>query len=96
MLADDHVRLGDADRGCAYGGSVAAREQVDDLVIRLVAGTADSDIAPQLRDLGIGYLWVSGGGGDVVSRITNTPGSARRAATSWARCGSWNRRSPVP
>ena len=25
-------------------------------------GTADSDIAPQLRDLGIGYLWVTGAG----------------------------------
>ena len=87
VLADDHVRLGDADRGGAYGGSVAAREQIDDLVIRLVAGTADSDIAPQLRDLGVGYLWVSGGGGDVVSRITNTPGlgtaSGNELGTVW-------------
>ena len=87
VLADDHVRLGDADRGLAFGGSVAAREQVDDLVIRLVAGTADSDIGPQLRDLGIGYLWVSGGDGDVVSRITNTPGlgtaSGNELGTVW-------------
>ncbi len=87
VLADDHVRLGDADRGFAYGGSTAAREQVDDLVIRLVAGTADSDIEPQLRELGIGYLWVSGGGEDVVSRITNTPGlgtaSGNELGTVW-------------
>src|SRR4029450_11688836 len=54
VLADDHLRLGDADRGFTYGGSVSAREQVDDLVVRIVAGTADSDINPQLAHLGIG------------------------------------------
>jgi GT2 family glycosyltransferase len=74
VLADDHLRLGDADRGFTYGGSVAAREQVDDLVVRLVAGTADSDINPQLTDLGIGYLWVTGANEDIQARIDNTPG----------------------
>ena len=74
VLADDHLRLGDADRGFTYGGSVAAREQVDDLVVRLVAGTADSDINPQLTDLGIGYVWVTGANEDIKARIDNTPG----------------------
>ena len=74
VLADDHLRLGDADRGFAYGGSVSAREQVDDLVIRLVAGTADSDINPQLTNLGIGYVWVTGANEDIKARIDNTPG----------------------
>ena len=74
VLADDHVRLGDADRGFTYGGSVSAREQVDDLVVRLVAGTADSDINPQLTDLGIGYVWVTGANEDIKARIDNTPG----------------------
>ena len=60
VLADDLVRLGDADRGLAFGGSATARTAVDDLVVRLVAGTADSDIVPQLSDLGIGYIWVTG------------------------------------
>jgi hypothetical protein len=74
VLADDHLRLGDADRGFAYGGSVTAREQVDDLVVRLVAGTADSDISPQLTNLGIGYLWVTGANEVIKARIDNTPG----------------------
>jgi len=74
VLADDHVRLGDADRGFTFGGSVLAREQVDDLVVRLVAGTADSDIYPQLSNLGIGYVWVTGASQDVKARIDNTPG----------------------
>lgn len=74
VLADDYIRLGDADRGFTYGGSVSAREQVDDLVVRLVAGTADRDINPQLTNLGIGYLWVTGANQDVKARIDDTPG----------------------
>jgi hypothetical protein len=74
VLADDYVRLGDADRGFTFGGSVAARQQVDDLVVRLVAGTADAEIRPQLADLGIGYLWVTGANSDVKARIDNTQG----------------------
>jgi hypothetical protein len=73
-LADDHLRLGDADRGFTFGGSVAARDQVDDLVVRLVAGTADSDIRPQLTNLGIGYVWVTGANSETKARIDNTPG----------------------
>jgi GT2 family glycosyltransferase len=73
VLADDYLRLGDADRGFTFGGSVAAREQVDDLVVRLVAGTADADITPQLAGLGIGYVWVTGADQDVKARIDNTP-----------------------
>ncbi|HEX3197650.1 MAG TPA: glycosyltransferase [Propionibacteriaceae bacterium] len=74
VLADDHLRLGDADRGFTFGGSVSAHEQVDDLVVRLVAGTADSDINPQLTNLGIGYVWVAGANDDIKARIDNTPG----------------------
>ena len=74
VLADDQLRLGDADRGFTFGGSVSAREQVNDLVVRLVAGTADSDINPQLTNLGIGYVWVTGASEDAKARIDNTPG----------------------
>jgi hypothetical protein len=74
VLADDYPRLGDADRGFTFGGSVSARKQVDDLVVRLVAGTADSDINPQLTNLGIGYVWVTGANEDIKARIDNTPG----------------------
>jgi hypothetical protein len=87
VLADDQIRLGDADRGFAYGASTAAPGEVEDLVLRLLAGTADSDIAPQLRDLGIGFLWVQGASEDERSRIDNTPGvgtaSGSGPATVW-------------
>src|SRR5512133_2722792 len=73
VLADDQIRLGDADRGFTFGGSVLAREQVADLVVRLVAGTADAGIYPQLANLGIGYVWVTGASQDVAARIDNTP-----------------------
>jgi hypothetical protein len=73
VLANDQIRLGDADRGFTFGGSAMAREQVDDLVVRLVAGTADADIYPQLANLGIGYLWVTGASQDIAARIDNTP-----------------------
>ena len=74
VLGDDHMRLGDADRGFTFGGSAPARDQVNDLAVRLVAGTADSDISPQLAGLGIGYVWVTGATQDVQARIDNTPG----------------------
>jgi GT2 family glycosyltransferase len=74
VVADDGVRLGDADRGSTFGGSVAARQQVEDLVVRLVAGTADAGLAPELADLGIGYLWVTGADEEARARIDNTPG----------------------
>jgi hypothetical protein len=87
VLSGDQVRLGDADRGFAFGGSAAAADRVDDLVVRLVAGTADSDISPQLRELGIGSVWVAGADSDEQSRIDNTPGlgtaSGNERATVW-------------
>ena len=81
VLADGHLRLGDADRGAPFGGSLSAREQVDDVVGRLIAGTADSDIRTQLGTLGIGYLWVTGASEDVTSRIDNTPGLGTASGT---------------
>ena len=74
MLADDLSRLGDADRGFAYGGSARANADVEAVVLRLAAGTADSDIVPALRDLGIAYVWVTGATEAQQSTIDNTPG----------------------
>jgi GT2 family glycosyltransferase len=81
VLADGHLRLGDADRGAPFGGSVRAREHVDDVVGRLIAGTADADIRSQLGALGIGYLWVTGAAEDIISRIDNTPGLGTASGT---------------
>jgi GT2 family glycosyltransferase len=87
VVADDQVRLGDADRGFTFGGSETARQQVEDLVVRLAAGTADADLASQLADLGIGYVWVSGADEETKARIDNTPGlgaaSGNEASIVW-------------
>jgi hypothetical protein len=93
VIAGDQLRLGDADRGFAFGGSQAAADQVADLVQRLVAGTADSDITPQLRSLGIGYVWVSGATTEEIARIDNTPelGSASGSLTTTV----WQLQPPV-
>jgi GT2 family glycosyltransferase len=74
VLAGPGQRLGVADRGFTFGGSLAADDQARDLVLRLVAGTADDDIVPQLRELGIGFVWVRGAGEEDKARIDNTPG----------------------
>jgi hypothetical protein len=93
VIADDQIRLGDADRGFTFGGSVAARQQTEDLVIRLSAGTADADIAPQLADLGIGYLWVTGADEEARARIDNTPGLG--TASGNERSVVWRLEPPV-
>jgi hypothetical protein len=93
VIADDQIRLGDADRGFTFGGSVAARQQTEDLVIRLSAGTADADIAPQLADLGIGYLWVTGADEEARARIDNTPGLG--TASGNERSVVWRLELPV-
>jgi hypothetical protein len=49
--------------------------------VRLVAGTADSDIAPDLSDLGVGYVWVRGAGEEERARIDNTPGLGAASGT---------------
>ncbi|MDX6320345.1 MAG: hypothetical protein QOF52_203, partial [Propionibacteriaceae bacterium] len=87
VVADDQVRLGDADRGYTFGGSEEARNRSEDLVIRLVAGTADTDIGAELRDLGIGYVWVTGADEEEAARIDNTPGLG--AASGNARGTVW-------
>jgi len=92
VVAGDQIRLGDADRGYAFGGSTSAPATVDDLVVRLVAGTADSDLAPQLRELGIGYLWVAGANEEEQARIDNTPGLGPASGTEVAIL--WQLRPP--
>ena len=93
VIADGQVRLGDADRGFTFGGSVLARRQVQDLVVRLTSGTADADLVPQLADLGIGYLWVSGADEEEQARIDNTPGLG--TASGNERSVVWRLEPPV-
>ena len=81
VLAGEGQRLGSADRGFAFGGSEAADQQARDLVLRLVAGTADDDIVPQLRELGVGYVWVRDASEEDKARIDNTPGLGAASGT---------------
>ncbi len=75
------VRLGDAERGFAYGSSAVARAATADLVARIVAGTADDGIEPELISHGIGYLWVRGASDEQRARIDNTPGLGTASGT---------------
>lgn len=87
VISDDQVRLGDPERGFVFGGSEQARDQVRQVVARLVSGTGDSELAADLADLGINYVWVGGVDDDVRTRITNTPGlapaSGSESGTVW-------------
>ncbi|WP_026925711.1 glycosyltransferase [Granulicoccus phenolivorans] len=67
-------RLGDADRGLAFGGSASLPRDTANLVTRLLAGTADDTLAGDLTALQIGHLWVHGADIDQRARIQNTPG----------------------
>ncbi|HEY9290326.1 MAG TPA: glycosyltransferase family 2 protein, partial [Microlunatus sp.] len=77
-------RLGQAERGFVFGGSKAAQQEVAGVVGRLVSGSGDSDVASDLADLGVNYVWVSGADDDVRNRITNTPGLATASGNSSA------------
>ena len=77
-------RLGDAERGFAFGGSKAAQQEVAGVVGRLVSGSGDSEVATDLADLGVNYVWVSGADDDVRNRISNTPGLAGASGNSTA------------
>ncbi len=84
---DDQARLGDAERGYAFGGNEQAPMLARGLVQRLVAGTADEQIGPELSQLGIQYLWVRGASNAERTLIDNTPGlgtaSGNADFTAW-------------
>lgn len=74
VLSGGAVRQGDADRGFAFGGSTTARADLADVVTRLVSGAADTQVSPQLRALGVGYVFVRGADEQERTQIANTPG----------------------
>ena len=102
VLAGDEgaSRQGDADRGFAFGGSGTARTDVADAVSRLVAGSADADVAQRLRALGVGYVVVRGADDEERARIGNTPGlgpaSGNGAAVVWQLDPAVARAAVVP
>ncbi|NNG20241.1 glycosyltransferase [Naumannella sp. ID2617S] len=88
LLADDQLRLGDADRGLAFGGSPTMQERTRGIVARLVSGSGDERVAQDLADLAVGQVWVSGANEELKSRINNTPGlgaaSGDESVTVWS------------
>lgn len=74
LLEADMPRLGDGERGIAAAGSATATAQAAGVVERLLAGTADDLLVSDLRDLGVGYIWVADADQGVLSNIGNTPG----------------------
>ncbi len=87
VAQDDQARLGDAERGFAFGGNEQAAQLANGLVQRLVAGTADDQIVPELSQLGIKYVWVRGASNAQQTVIDNTPGigtaSGNDNVTAW-------------
>lgn len=84
VIEGDQVRLGDPERGYAFGGSEQARDQVESVVDRLLSGTGDADLAADLADLGVNYVWISGADDDLSSRISNTAGLATASGSQTA------------
>ena len=87
LIAGDQLRLGDADRGLAFGGSGTMQQHTRGVVARLVAGNGDEQVADDLAGLAVGHVWVTGASEEQKSRINNTPGlgtaSGDEIATVW-------------
>lgn len=87
LLAGDQLRLGDADRGLAFGGSGTMQQHTRGVVARLVAGNGDEQVADDLAGLAVSHVWISGASEVEKARINNTPGlgtaSGDEAVTVW-------------
>lgn len=88
LIEGEAYRLGDADRGYAFGGDPQLRALAAGLTARLLGGSADEAIVGDLNRLGVGYLWVRGADGDeVIAQISNVPGlgpgSGERGTRVW-------------
>jgi GT2 family glycosyltransferase len=74
LIAGDQLRLGDADRGLAFGGSGSMEQRTDNMVARLVGGAGDDRVADDLTSIAVAHVWVRGATPEQRSRINNTPG----------------------
>lgn len=74
LIADDQSRLGDADRGLAFGGSGSMQHRTDNMVARLISGAGDDRVAEDLTTLAVAHIWVRGATPEQRSAINNTPG----------------------
>jgi hypothetical protein len=74
-LSEGHfARLGDSERGLAFGGDPGAKALAASVVTRLVGESADEAIVVDLAKLGVSYVTLRGGEASQRISINNTPG----------------------
>lgn len=92
LLEDDLPRLGDAERGIAAGGDPEFLGLAASVATRLVTGSADDQLVPDLTKLGVGNVWLRGSDADVRTAISNVPGlgtgTGDDAGATWPVPGS--------
>ncbi|MDR1833967.1 MAG: hypothetical protein LBQ92_04855 [Propionibacteriaceae bacterium] len=74
LVTDHSLRLGEAETGNWLGGSAELRQQAENVVRRLGAGSEDDELLPDLQALNVAFIWLRGGTQDVITGISNTPG----------------------
>jgi hypothetical protein len=74
LLEGDFARLGDTERGSAFGGSDEAQSLAASVATRLLSDSADDEILPDLVRLGVSYVSLAGGEPSQRISINNTPG----------------------
>lgn len=74
LLEGDFARLGDAERGTAFGGDPAAKQLAASVAARLVGDSADDQLLPDLVTLGVSYVTLTGGDAGQRLAINSVPG----------------------
>lgn len=74
LLEGDFARLGDAERGTAFGGDMKAKQLAASVAARLVGDSADDQLVTDLGSLGVAYVTLAGGNSDQRMAINNVPG----------------------
>ncbi|MGV8908762.1 MAG: hypothetical protein ACOH1Y_07250 [Propionicimonas sp.] len=74
LLEGDFARLGDAERGTAFGGDPAAKKLAASVAARLVGDSADDQLLPDLVSLGVAHVSLAGGNSRQRMAINNVPG----------------------
>jgi len=74
LLEGEAPRLGQIERGFAFGEDQSARSLAESVVGRLIGGTADDQVPADLQALGVANIYLTGGSDSVRMGIGNTPG----------------------
>ena len=74
LVEDDLPRLGASERGIAAGGDAAMGALAASVTSRLVGGSGDDQVFPDLTRLGVSHVWLQGSDPQVRTAISNTPG----------------------